>query len=415
MGLASGHPRVRSMVQGQCDVIKVGFLITFGPNDWLGGVSYYRNLFRAVSLLADRKIEPVIFAGTRTEATIPDGFSSFEIVRTGLLDEKPRPGLLHRLVRKAFPVVLKKDIHFQRLLAKHNIAIVSHTNNPFVDFGVPTIGWIADFQHKRLPDYFSKKELVERDRIFNEMCRSCAGVVVSSHDAQGDLKEFFPEGASKSRVLQFVASVPPGMDIIPLEELENRYRFRGPYFFLPNHFWVHKNHRIVVEALKILKSRGYHTPVLVSGKTHAYQKPDYFDALMEDVEKHDLTDCFRPLGVITYQDVLSLMYHSVSLINPSLFEGWSNTVEEAKSLGKGMILSDIPVHREQAHGIALFFGPRDPESLSEVMAQAWDRRDSAVRLSAHQLAEDLDRRLTDFAKTYESIVMDVLKQGRQGS
>jgi glycosyltransferase involved in cell wall biosynthesis len=396
-------------------MIRVGFIITFGANDWLGGISYYRNLFRAISLLADRKIEPVIFAGSKKDATIADDFSSFEILRTPLLDEAPRPGLLRRAVRKAFPVMLKKEIDYRRLLAEHNISIVSHTNNPFVDFGVPTIGWIADFQHKHLPDYFNKKELVARDRIFTALCLSCAYIVVSSHDAQNDLKKFFPEGASRSRVLQFVASVPPVPDLVPLKELEDKYRFKGPYFYLPNHFWVHKNHGVVVQALKILKARGYDTPVLLSGKSHAYQRPDYFDNLMKDVEKDGLTGCFKLLEIIPYHDVLSLMHHSVSLINPSLFEGWSTTVEEAKSLGKGMILSDIPVHREQAHQVALFFNPQDPKALAEVMAHAWDRRDSVIQPSARQLAEDLDRRLIDFGRTYESIVMDVLKQRRQES
>jgi glycosyltransferase involved in cell wall biosynthesis len=394
-------------------MIRVGFLITFRADDWLGGISYYRNLFRAISLLSDRRIEPVIFTGSKTNAAIANDFSFLEIVRTPLLDEALRPSLLRRVVRKAFPVILKKDIQYRRLLAENNISMISHTNNPFVDFGVPTIGWIADFQHKHLPDYFNKKELVERDRIFNALCLSCACIVVSSHDAQKDLKKFFPEGAPRSRVLQFVACVPPTADLVPLQELEDKYRFKGPYFYLPNHFWVHKNHRVVVQALKILKSRGYDTPVLLSGKTHAYRSPDYFDTLMKDVEKDDLTSRFRLLGIIPYDDVLSLMHHSVSLINPSLFEGWSNTVEEAKSLGKGMILSDIPVHREQAHQVALFFNHQDPESLAQAMAHAWNRRHSAVQPSALQLAEDLGRRLTNFGKTYESIVMDVLKQTRR--
>ena len=35
------------------------------------------------------------------------------------------------------------------------------------------------------------------------------------------------------------------------------------------------------------------------------------------------------------------------MINPSLFEGWSSTVEECKSVGKNMILSDLNVHKEQ--------------------------------------------------------------------
>lgn len=43
----------------------------------------------------------------------------------------------------------------------------------------------------------------------------------------------------------------------------------------------------------------------------------------------------------------TLMKHAIAIINPSLFEGGSTTVEEAKSLLKVIILSGIPVHREQ--------------------------------------------------------------------
>ena len=41
------------------------------------------------------------------------------------------------------------------------------------------------------------------------------------------------------------------------------------------------------------------------------------------------------------------MFHSVAVINPSEFEGRSSTVEQAKSLGKQVILSNIKIHKEQ--------------------------------------------------------------------
>ena len=41
------------------------------------------------------------------------------------------------------------------------------------------------------------------------------------------------------------------------------------------------------------------------------------------------------------------MYHSIALINPSKFEGRSSTVEQGKSMGEKIILSTIPVHKEQ--------------------------------------------------------------------
>lgn len=46
------------------------------------------------------------------------------------------------------------------------------------------------------------------------------------------------------------------------------------------------------------------------------------------------------LGLVPRSDVIALMRYSISLINPSFFEGWSTTVEEAKSMGKQIILSE---------------------------------------------------------------------------
>ena len=42
--------------------------------------------------------------------------------------------------------------------------------------------------------------------------------------------------------------------------------------------------------------------------------------------------------------VINLIYHSKILLNPSLFEGWSTTVEEGKVFNKKMILSSNRVN-----------------------------------------------------------------------
>jgi glycosyltransferase involved in cell wall biosynthesis len=72
--------------------------------------------------------------------------------------------------------------------------------------------------------------------------------------------------------------------------------------------------------------------------------------------------------MIPYDDVQALMLSAAALINPSRFEGWSTTVEEAKSLGVEMLLSDINVHREQAEQNALFFEQDKPAQLAEQMS-----------------------------------------------
>ena len=67
------------------------------------------------------------------------------------------------------------------------------------------------------------------------------------------------------------------------------------------------------------------------------------------------------------------MYHSVALIHPSKFEGRSSPVEQAKSMGKKIILSNINIHREQNPQRGTYFDPNNSLKLSSIMVKMWDK------------------------------------------
>ncbi|MGO7565077.1 glycosyltransferase, partial [Rhizobium johnstonii] len=67
-------------------------------------------------------------------------------------------------------------------------------------------------------------------------------------------------------------------------------------------------------------------------------------------------------------DLAPLATASMDLLNPSLFEGWSTTVEEALSWGVPLILSDLEVNREQAGEAAVFFDSHDAQALADALA-----------------------------------------------
>ena len=77
--------------------------------------------------------------------------------------------------------------------------------------------------------------------------------------------------------------------------------------------------------------------------------------------------------MIPYADVQALAEMSLGYINPSFFEGWSTTVEEAKYRGKPILLSDLKVHREQAPSKGVFFDPNNPEDLAKKMWDMWQQ------------------------------------------
>jgi hypothetical protein len=88
-------------------------------------------------------------------------------------------------------------------------------------------------------------------------------------------------------------------------------------------------------------------------------------------------------------------------VQPSLFEGWSTVVEDARSLGKPIVLSDLAVHQEQAPPDGIFFERTSSASLTEALLRAWNsysagpdqKKETTARRNAPEL---IDRMAADF-------------------
>jgi glycosyltransferase involved in cell wall biosynthesis len=157
--------------------------------------------------------------------------------------------------------------------------------------------------------------------------------------------------------------------------------------------------------LALVKERKPRILVLAPGATDDQRNPQHFPSLMQLAADRQVTDSLRVLGVIPYQDLATLMRYSVAIINPSLFEGWSTSVEEAKSGGKEILLSDIPVHREQAPERGVYFPADDPQRLASILCASLDRYDPKADEYMQSVARNtFKKRQMVFAEEYQGIV-----------
>ncbi len=105
-----------------------------------------------------------------------------------------------------------------------------------------------------------------------------------------------------------------------------------------------------------------------------------------------------------------LMRQAICVLNPSLFEGFGLTVDEARSLGKRALLSDIPAHREQDPPKANYFDPYNSEDLAEKLRMIWRDAepgpDIELELEARQ---SLVGRIHACAESFMSVVSEVSK------
>lgn len=384
-------------------VNRVAFAIENIGQDWIGGINYFHNLFSALQELSGKPIEIVIFTGIDTDLHGLDGYG--EVVRTRLLGKKSFLRNLRRLVEK----ITARDVLLYMLLRNYKIDVLSHSGCLWKGSRIPALVWITDFQYKHLPHLFDKAWIKYRDNALAQYGQCADAILLSSYNAKEDWQQFFPLCKTDAHVLQFVSRGNKSLTA-PLmrDELASIYELNRPWFHLPNQFWAHKNHAVVVEALRILKSRGHNPLVVATGNTSDVRNLLHFSALMRKVEEWKLQEMFRVLGIVPYDHVISLMWHSIAAINPSLFEGWSSSVEEAKSMGKKILLSDIAVHQEQAPERAHFFAAEDAEGLAALMIDAMNKSDPTYESKQAALAQEmLEIRRERFAQHYKDIISNL--------
>jgi len=383
-------------------MIRVGIVIE--DSTWLGGVNYYKNLSSALNLLPSCGIRITIFIGSGAAQSVIDALSHSEVVRSHAFNRRSMLAIARKGAKR---ILGGYDVGLAALLARHRIDVLSHAADWHWQPRVQTIGWIPDFQHHYLPSFFSQGELARRQATYLRIARRCDRVILSSRTAQNDFLRMAPSERERSRVLRFVPEIDFSAVRQPMAPLLGKYRIEGDYLFLPKQFWMHKNHSIVIDTLRILRDSGVFAKVIATGNATDTRNALHFQNLMAQVDTYGLQNNFRVLGVIPYRDMLGLMANAVATINPSLFEGWSSTVEESKIVGNRVLVSDIPVHREQDPEGAIFFDPQCARSVADSMRTALEQGRRANRSEDLQNAKYEAARL-EFARNYESIVKELV-------
>jgi glycosyltransferase involved in cell wall biosynthesis len=354
-------------------LIRVAFTLISAAN-WrgTGGYNYLVNLAQVLSAHAQDRVQMVLFVGTDAAATNVEPFAALpnvQVVRHAAFNDVRR----NRRLRQALGTGC--DQAAAQAFREHSIDVLFECAQFYGwRFPIPCVAWITDFQHRHLRELFSFGAYWKRDLGFRAQILSGRHVMLSSEDSRSDCETYFPRSVGRTSVVRS-AMLPPDFSDAEgygARAIARSYQLPESFFYLPNQFWKHKNHRTVIEALGILRQKGYNTVVAASGKAEDYRHPEHFAGLEALVSSQGLTHNFRFLGIVPRPHVFALMRAATALINPSLSEGWSTPVEEGKSLGVPMLLSDLRVHREQAGTCADFFDPEAAGQLALLMARHQD-------------------------------------------
>jgi glycosyltransferase involved in cell wall biosynthesis len=376
-------------------MIRIGyFLSQCFPDEYPGGKNYMINLFEACKLNNEQSFEFVIFIGKKTSSDYAKNFEPYgQIVRSSLFDRKSFFWYVHKIVNKTF----KSNVVANLLIIRHRIDIISHSDVYGKHLSAKTFNWVPDLQFLHLPQLWTDKGLKLQQTRFKDRLMLSDGVIFSSFDGEKDAIAYVPSARDKYFVVRPVYQIDAkyysgDYDVIQ-SYLENKYSIKEKFFYLPNQFWVHKNHKRVFEACKILKDQNINIQVICTGLIDKADGADrrhgkYIKNILSYIADNDMSNQIKLLGMIDYQDVLKFMHNAISVINPSYFEGWSSTVEEAKSMGKSVILSDLDVHHEQNPSGARYFDPDNSQDLARILEDQWRTHVNGEDLNQQKSAQE---------------------------
>jgi glycosyltransferase involved in cell wall biosynthesis len=344
-------------------MIRVG-LVVHGGGVWLGGVYYVRTISRVLESLGGR-YRPVWLV-PRDKAEFAREVERTEGVETAPF--VPDNGSLPYPIAGALGIAGHRTIPLERDARRARIDCVLPIIRALGRRSwVRWVGWLWDFQHVHHPEFFTKHEVAQRDRAMRRLAAEASHVIVSSHHALGVALERFPWLEHDITAMRFPSLPEDAWYAREPAETVRRYGLEERFFYFPAQLWVHKNHETAFKAWARL---GRDAPMLVcSGDMSDYRHPGLLERLRQTLASDGVEDRVRILGRIPREDQIDLYRASLAVINPSLYEGWSTTVEEARTLGKTLVLSDIDLFKEQGPPGTHFFPKRSDEALAELVRE----------------------------------------------
>jgi glycosyltransferase involved in cell wall biosynthesis len=382
--------------------IRIGIPITRGLASWAGGYNYVTNLLRVLRQVDQQSVDPVLFAGQDVGSTDIESLTKLVDAPIIIAPEFNSSAQTRETVRA---VLFGSQNTAAKIFRGAGVDVVfEHAAFYGRDFPLPVLVWIPDFQHRHMPKMFSWVAYQRREFGIRMQLSGSRALMVSSESARQDCIDFYSVPKERISVVPF-AVLPGGEEInINPGTIREQYALPRTFFLVANQFWKHKNHIVICEALALMKERGEFACVAAPGRQDDYRDPSVFVNLMAYVKDHGIEDMFRPLGSLPYSHVMALLRASTALINPSLFEGWNTSVEEAKSFGVPTLVSDIPVHREQLGAGTAYFEAHSAHALADNLGPMSRRGlGTCFRDRESNAAASMKRRVLGFAASFRAV------------
>jgi glycosyltransferase involved in cell wall biosynthesis len=336
---------------------------------------------------------------------------------------KPQPSQLKRVLRRLPP--LQKLWHRLKsnfinipasdgFVESNRFDLVHFVSPTAYSTSCPAIYQPWDLQHLHYPEFFSKVDFASRERWYREFCKQAEIICVQAEWTKDDFISHYDIPAEKIEVIPwgsvFEAYKAPSEQEI--QDTIKRYSLPSKFFFYPAVTWIHKNHEIILRALKILKhEHGIAPHVYFTGSSN-----DHRSTLNNLAIGLGVSEQLHFLGFVTATQLQSIYRVATAMLFPSKFEGFGLPILEAFHARLPVLSSNATTLPEVARNGALYFNPDSPAELSDLMKwilNSEELRQDLVNKGALVLSQcSMERTAADFQSLYDRVASLTLRDNQ---
>ena len=246
------------------------------------------------------------------------------------------------------------------VLKKNSIDVLWAVQPLGVQIDIPYLTTSWDISHKITP-YFpevssSGAQFAKREKVCKSVFSGAFRIVVgTSRGAQEIIAAY---GVNQERLM--INPLP-----VDFPRLPSSISRDPTQIIYPANFWPHKNHVILIEALKLLKERStLNINLVLTGSDKGALR-----AVKALVAGFGLQNSVHFLGFVSKPELEKLYSGSALLVFPSLIGPDNLPPLEALTLGCKIAVSDIPGAREQFGNFAAYFDPYSVKDLADTIEQ----------------------------------------------
>ena len=238
----------------------------------------------------------------------------------------------------------------------------------FFDPRVPAVSVIYDLQHVYHPLFFEPDDRDERSRNFRWACSVASKLIcISDYVRQTVLEN---TTISPRRVETIHISIPNRVaQPLPAQRttILDRYHLQdGAFLIYPANFWQHKNHEALLTAFGMYRAQHAQSTLKLVLTGAPGKRMDY---LRDAAQSMGLHPWVIFAGFLPDDEYAALLWSSLALIFPSLYEGFGMPVLEAMAAGKPVLCSNLTSLPEVAGDAAILFDPRKPAEIAEAISR----------------------------------------------